>query len=527
LYLGFLVLAGRIVDLQIIRGEYYRVLSEGNRIRRVPIIAARGRMLARGGEVLVGNSMVKKRVIFDPEKGYKKVDDIKGAAEDEIIQEWVRDYLLGPDFAHVSGYLGEVNEDELGKIRAQCPDKGPRRLGSQVGRGGLEEEYDCNLRGLDGEELVEVDAQGKMVRVLGRKNPFPGEDLKATIHYGLQKKVAQVLSDKKGAVVVSDTNGEVLALYSSPSYDPNIFVKKDKTDKILNLLKDKGLPIFNRVIGGTYHPGSTFKPVVAVAALEEDKIDEEFVYEDKGEITVETPYGTFTYSNWYFTQYGGIEGKINLTRALARSTDTFFYKIGELVGVDKLFEWANEFGLSAKTGVDLPGEVSGLIPTPEWKLREKGERWFLGNTYHMSIGQGDIAVTPLAINTAIFTIASGGEFCSPSLVKKPECRRLAIDKGSVSLVKEGMVGACSSGGTGVPFFDFEEKSGVAIACKTGTAETEEEDITHAWFTAFGPADFPEIVVTVLIERGGEGSRVAGPIAREIFDYWFGVERDGR
>lgn len=378
---------------------------------------------------------------------------------------------------------------------------------------------------------------------MGRRDPIAGEDIRTSIHYGLQKMVAEVMNGERGsprgpatdgtlrgAIVATDIKGEVLALYSSPSYNPNIFIEK-KSGEIQKVLKSRDLPLFNRVIGGSFHPGSVFKPVVAIAALEEGEIDEGFTYEDTGQIIIETIYGTFSYTNWYFTQYGATEGKIDVKRAMARSTDTFFYKIGELVGIRKLNEWAHKFGLGELSQIDIPGEVVGLIPSPEWKEEVKGERWFLGNTYHLSIGQGDIALTPLGVNQAIAAIAANGVYCTPHLATsgvlgndklarrslgEGGCKDLGISKNTIKLVKEGMKGACSPGGTGFTFFDFE----IPTACKTGTAETIEEGKTHAWFVAFAPVDFPEIVATVLVEKGGEGSYVAGPIAREIFEYWF-------
>jgi penicillin-binding protein 2 len=253
---------------------------------------------------------------------------------------------------------------------------------------------------------------------------------------------------------------------------------------------------------------------VAIAALEEEEIDKDYLFEDTGVITVETPYGNFSYSNWYFNQYGGREGKIGVVRAIARSTDTFFYKLGEFVGIDKLVDWEKKFGLGEGTGVDIPGEIGGLVPSPEWKKEVIGELWFLGNTYHNSIGQGYLALTPIEVASITATL-SQGKLCEPQIAKDGDCKDLKLSKANLSLVKEGMVAACTSGGTGYTFFDFPLK----VACKTGTAETNEDGKTHAWFTLYAPADFPEIVTTVLVERGGEGSRVAGPIARKIMDYW--------
>ena len=540
LILGFLVLFGRLIDLQIIRGRYFKALAEENRIRRIPISAPRGRILARGGEILVDSKEVKMRLIFDETEGVRK-EEVKEGDSSELISEWVRNYPMGADFAHLSGYLGEVSEEELGKVTARCQEKGPLRIKNFVGRSGLEEAYDCSLSGYEGEELVEVDAMGRKVRILGKVKPRQGRDLKTTVDYGLQKKIAQSLEGKKGAVVVSDANGEIFGLFSSPSYDPNLFITKDNQNQISDLFQDVNLPLFNRVMGGVYHPGSTFKPIVAIAALEEEKIDKNFTFEDTGVITIKTLYGTFSYTNWFFNQYGGMEGKIGLERAIARSTDTFFYTLGEIIGVEKLGDWAHKFSLDEKTGIDIPGEVAGLVPGPAWKMRTKGERWFLGNTYHMSIGQGDIALTPLGVNAAIATIANGGEYCQPHLVSSSEledfqparnashsdaggCKNLGVEKENIDLVKEGMRQACSTGGTGFTFFDFKEKTGIDVGCKTGTAETENSD-PHAWFVAFAPLEDPQIIATILIENGGEGSRVAGPIAREIFDYWFKVSNE--
>jgi penicillin-binding protein 2 len=514
--LGIVFLFGRSVELQIIKGSYFRDLSEGNRIRRVPIIAPRGKILSRGGEVFVGNVKVEKKIVFDPVGGYTKVDDVTGALDDEKISEWKRDYILADKLAHVTGYLGEVGADEVGKIDPNCIEKGPFYPGDLIGRSGLEQQYNCLLAGIDGEELIEVDTAGKKVRTLGKKEPISGQEIKTTIDLNLQKKVSELMQDKKGAVVVSDTKGEILAFYSSPSFDPNDFVSKKNSKKVQEVLNDANMPMFDRVISGLYHPGSTFKPLVAIASLEEGAIDKDYTYRDTGQIVLNTLYGTYTYGNWYYSQYGAVEGKINLVRALARSTDTFFYTIGELVGVDNLVKWSRIFGLDSKTNIDLPGEVGGLIPTPQWKLEIKNEKWFLGNTYHMAIGQGDVAVTPIALNSYISAIASGGQLCSPRFVKEESCKNLGLNANNVELVKEGMSQACSTGGTGYPFFDSDPK----VGCKTGTAETNKKDVTHAWFTFFAPNNNPKVVATVFVEEGGEGSSVAGPIARDIFDYYF-------
>jgi penicillin-binding protein 2 len=520
LLLGLAILLGRLVELQIIKGEYFQALAEGNRTRRIPIIAPRGKILARGGEVLVGNIDVKKIVEFDAQNGVTKRPAVDGENTKDAISEPVRYYPLGGDFAHAGGYLGAVTNEEVGKVDPRCPQKGPRDSTSLVGRTGLEEQYNCLLRGVNGEEMVEVDTFGHKIRTLGTKRPIPGSDLHTTIDYGLQKKIAEIFSTEEGlpksrpgGVVVSDGQGQILGFYSSPTFDPGGNISK--------YLNDASLPLFDRIISGSYHPGSVFKIVTATGALEEGKITRDYTYNDPGIIRI----NDFSYANWLFTQHGKVEGEINVIRAIARSTDTFFYKVGELLGPENLAMWARRFGYGKPTGIDLPGEVPGLVPDPVWKKETKKENWFLGNTYHMAIGQGDVATTPLEVNMMTGVIANGGYLCRPHMLntgetKDQNCKKIDIKQNSLDIVRQGMVGACTSGGTAFPFFNFTPQ----IACKTGTAETQEHGKTHAWFTSFGPVNeedssMPTIVVTVLVEKGGEGSEVAAPIAQKIFHYW--------
>lgn len=515
----FLILFGRLVETQVIKGAYFLDLAEGNRIRRVSIAAKRGEIHARGGEILVDSREVKKKLVFTPEKGFTE-SDMSDSAPGQEIDEWQRDYTIGAKMAHLSGYLGAVGESEVGKVNPDCPDKGVYKSDSQVGRSGLEQQYECKLSGIPGEMLFEVDSRGRLVRELGTRPAKDGENIVTNIDFGLQEKVAEVMNGKPGAVVATDVKGEILALYSSPSFDPNLFVTKSDPNKITELFQNKDKPFFNRVIGGLFHPGSVYKPVVAIAALEDGAIDRNYTYDDTGQILVQTGQGDFSYKNWYFTQYGRTEGTINLSKALSRSTDTFFYKVGEILGVNKLVTWSNKFGLGAQTGIDLPGELAGLVPSPEWKKETKGENWFLGNTYHMSIGQGDLALTPLAVNMATVGVLTG-EKCSPKIVGESTCSDIGILKKNLDFVKEGMMGACSEGGTANVFFDFMPR----VACKTGTAQTGVNDKTHAWFTVIAPAESAEtesnqIILTVLVEEGGEGSQVAAPLAKDILSYWF-------
>ena len=523
LAIGFLLLVGKLFELQLVFGSKNRALAEGNRIKKEVIPAPRGIIYDRYDKELVRNVPIyrlKTEENCEDEEGcFKFISrdealNLEAQGElDGLRTDIGRDYLYREALAHVLGYLGEATKEEV--------ELGKYQMGDLVGRMGVEEKYDRLLRGQDGGLIYEVDAYGNKIREIGRFEPIPGNDLYLLIDAELSKKTYAALEGKPGAVVVSKVeNNEILALVSSPSFDPNLLSRTENKDeksqeKIKDLFKDPLKPFFNRAITGVYPPGSTFKIVTATAGIEEGKVDEDTIYNDTGQIQI----GEYVYRNWYFTQYGKTEGEIDLIMAIKRSTDTFFYKIGEWVGATRLSEWAYAFGLGKKTGIKIPGEVAGFVPTPKEKQRLKGERWFLGNTYHYAIGQGDLLTTPLQINNLTNVIASGGELCNPSLLEDEEvnCQSLRLKDLSLKLVKEGMKEACSSKGTAFPFFEFKPQ----VACKTGTAEFgDPEGETHAWLTAFAPFDKPDIVATALIEKGGEGSDVAAPVVKEIMNYYF-------
>lgn len=508
--LGFLLLFGRLFQLQMVQGSRNRELAEGNRIQVEVIPAPRGIIFDRAGRPLVRNVPVFRRQVeagvFE-EISREEALSLEAAGQGyQVLEEIVREYVAGPALAHVLGYLGEATPEEVAS---------GYRLGALVGRSGIEAAFDKRLRGVDGGRLIEVDTFGKEVREIGKKEPVSGQNLTTTLDLELSRMAYQALSGRPGVVVAQEAQtGQVIALVSSPAFDPNKFSFGISRDELAALMADETNPFLNRAIGGAYPPGSTFKIVTAAAGLEEGKIDEDFTYDDPGVITI----GRFSYANWYFSQYGRLEGVVDLVRAIKRSTDTFFYQVGEMVGAQALAFWGHQFGLGEISGIDIGGEVAGLVPTPEWKERVTGERWFLGNTYHFSIGQGDIALTPLQVNAMAGVIAAGGKLCQPRVVKtSPQCRQLDLAPETLRLITEGMSEACSPGGTAFPLFGFSPQA----ACKTGTAEFgDPEDRTHAWLTAFAPAESPEIVVTALVEGGGEGSAVAAPVVREVLDFWF-------
>ncbi len=487
LFLSFGIIFVTVIKLNIIKGPYYRNLALNNRVTKIILPAKRGEIIDRKGRKIAENI------------------DFNG--------EMKRFYVYGASMSNVTGYLGKVNEDELknGKCGQQLGNL------SVVGRAGIEKEMDCDLLGSDGYRLVEVDAVGNSNRDLGQLDPVPGKEVALSIDAFWQDKIYKMLENKKAVVIMSEPKtGKIITLVSSPNYDANDFNYSYDKETVRTYLEDTvNLPMLNRTIAAKYHPGSVFKPVEALGALEEGVISRETLIQDTGVIKI----GDYAYNNWLWTKRGTTDGMVNVVKALKRSNDIFFYKLGEAMGVDRIKNWAERFGFGQVTGIELPGEVAGLIPDDGWKRKNLGERWYLGDTYHLSIGQGYLTVTPLQINQMTNIIASKGQKCQMSLLKnKPvKCTEIQAKEENWMAVIEGMREACDSGGTAWPLFNFKTE----IACKTGTAELGDgTNDTHAWLTAFAPADNPEISITVLVERGGEGSDVAAPIVGDILKEWF-------
>lgn len=475
----FSILFVRLFQLSITKGGYYRILSEQNRVKEVPIEAPRGSIFDRKGFMVAKNTL-SKRLYQSPEA-----------------------------IAHLVGYRQIASADDL--KNDSCSQK--LTLGDKVGKKGVEKIYDCQLRGIPGKKIIEINASGQYLKTIDIIKPVPGNDIQLAFDFELQKKIYQLIEGKKAAVIVtSPKTGEIISLVSSPSFNNQSFENGDQNTN--QYLENKDKPLFNRVTEGTYPPGSLFKIIVATAALEEKIITEKTEIEDKGSITA----GPIKFSNWYFLQYGKTDGMVNITKAIQRSNDIFFYTVGEKTGVEKIKKWAEIYGLGKDINFGFD-EAEGLIPSPFWKQETLKESWYLGDTYNFSIGQGYILTTPLQMALVNTTIANNGYYCQPKLLKNdpPNCKKLPISQTTLNLIREGMKKACSPGGTGWPLFDFKPQT----ACKTGTAESHAKtDPPHAWISVFAPFDSPQIAITILIEEGGQGSDVAGPIAKEILKAYF-------
>jgi penicillin-binding protein 2 len=564
--IGGFILVAKLFQLQIVNGEEYRALSDSNRIRTEIIHAPRGVIFDRNGVPLVQNEPGFRKVVKCSDEEKEKLsrtecseiiprdEALSLIAEGKKVEvDTQRVYLLKDSMSHVLGYIGQISKDELETVEFE------NYNGLDwVGKTGIEREYEHILKGTDGQELSEVDATGKKIRSLGTTDPVPGRDVTLSIDAELQKAAYEASGNmKRGTVIVSSPKGEILAMVSRPSFDPNLFTR-DRTYKVASdsayrntgdiLTDTKTEPLLNRAIGGVYPPGSTFKIVTSAAGLNDGTIDENYRVKDTGILRV----GEFSFANWYFTNNGKTDGEVNVVRGLSRSNDIFFYKLAEKVGVDKLSGIAEKMGLGEKTGIDIGGEVSGLVPNPKWKEARIGESWYLGDTYHYGIGQGYLLTTPLQVNMFTQIVANGGSLYIPRLLKSNSqelrAKNILNDK-SINLIRQGMIDSCTPKiGVAWPLFNFkvqssklkvdgknilevkeasgsakpEELREIVVACKTGTAQFGGEDtLPHAWITLFAPAYDPEIIVTVLDEESGEGSNEAAPIARKVLEAWFG------
>ena len=566
------VLIGRAAYLQIYQGEYYAGLADGNRIRIVPSMAPRGTFYDRNGELLVTNrpgfsvsllpltapisddvidrlsdllkvptDEIKTKIAghsgFNPIRIKTDVTpDIVSIIEEQKSQypgvvievTPIRDYILKQEVAHTLGYVSEINDTELEKMK----DEG-YKSGDIIGKFGLEKVYDKELRGENGGQQVEVDVSGKPVQILGRKEPVPGDDLELTIDINLQQaaekavdeQLTQIGAHAAAAVVMNPQTGEILAMVSRPAFDPNLFAHGISSKDWNQLNNNPYHPMDNKTITGEYPPGSTFKIVTGTAALTEGVVTPDEQIFDSGHHWI-IPKGNAD---------GEALGWLNFRTALAHSDNVYFYEMGNRLGIDRLEKYARMFGLGAKTGIDLPYEATGLVANRRYKEKnfDDGE-WYLSETFDAAIGQGFNLVTPLQAAMVMGEIAADGKRYKPHVVNRiiapdgsvvkdfqPELlSQLDVPEEDIKLVQDGLHDVTKYGTAASSFRGFT----VDIAGKTGTAENS-QGRDHGWFVAYGPFDNPNIVVAVIVENGGYGSQSAVPIGRKILEAAFGLNQD--
>lgn len=447
-----------------------------------------------------------------------------------LYQSYVRKYDTKDvqSISHVLGYTGRISEKELSERGEEY------NLNDTLGKEGIELTYEADLRGLYGQRQIEVDALGTEKGIIAEDQAQDGKNIILSIDAELQKKTEEVMrhwmeggQKKRGTVIITKPQtGEVLTLVSLPAYDNNAFAKGISSSTYAELLRDPDHPLFNRAVYGEYPSGSTIKPVVASAGLQEGVITETSVVRSTGGIWV---------GKWYFPDWkAGGHGVTNVVKALAESVNTFFYAVGggyaDIAGLgpDRLVSYFRKFGLGERTGIDVANERNGFIPSPEWKQKTKNEQWFIGDTYHIAIGQGDVLVTPLQVNQFTCYFANGGSSYRPHVVKSTidnsgkeipiesvVYKKNIIDTKNVDIVRAGMRQTVLAGSarrlSTLP---------VSAAGKTGTAQWHPDKEPHAWFTGWAPYEDPQVAITVLVEEGVEGSRIATPIATDILQWYF-------
>lgn len=561
--IAVIVICGRSFYLQVAKGSEFRERAEHNRIQQIVEEAPRGILYDRNGIQLVSNvsstDLIVDPVLLPPEEDESFLiehlllylselspEDAKNAIHESrqrqqpirlkrdldheavlLIQEHaeelqgvrlasslVRDYQDGHTFAHIVGYTGLVTQNDINEDSDLL-------FIDKIGKRGIEKEYDASLRGTHGITYQEINASGRTQTSLGTSTPIPGEDIYLTLDSELQKFIYSLFAERdskeqdvpvQGSVIVMDPyTGEVLAAVSYPSFDPNVF-SLPKLNSSTNYFTDANRPLLNRFADGTYPSGSTIKPFLAAAALEEHIITPETTIFSSGGISV----GPWSFPDW---KAGG-HGSTNVTKAIAESVNTFFYAISggyeeqQGLGLERAVDYLQKFGWGEVTGVDLPSEASGFLPSEEWKEEIKGEPWYIGDTYHLGIGQGDVLVTPLQLATSTAGLANGAVMYSPHFVAAHYSPQpLPVSAVNVQTVQAGMRQAVTDG-SALALSTLP----IPLAGKTGTAQLGGIDETHAWFTSFGPYGDPKFSVTVLLERGGEGDRDAVPFAKEVWQW---------
>jgi len=585
---GFALLGSRLAWLQIWKHEELSTQAEANRIAVVPIVPNRGLILDRNGIVLASNfsaytleitpSKLKADVdlVIDQladvvdiqlrdRKRYKRLLEesksfeslpVRTKLTDEEVARFMaqrfrfpgvdvrarlfRHYPLGETGAHLIGYIGRINQAEKKQIEEWDDDRQANYKGTEyIGKLGLEQAYEDDLHGVTGFEEVETSAGGRAVRRLDSHGATPGNTLRLSVDIKLQALVEEMFGERRGALVAIDPrSGEVLALVSKPTFDPNLFVDGIDADSWRDLNESIEKPLLNRALRGTYPPGSTFKPFMAMAALNTGKRSPNTVINDTG---------SFQFGNHLFRSHGdkGL-GPVDMTRSIVKSSNVYYYSLANELGVDLMYEQLLPFGFGRKTGIDIDGELTGLLPSTEWKRkaykRPEMQKWYAGETISLGIGQGYNNFTALQLAYATATLASGGQRFKPRLVREiedvvtRERKRVAFDaveplpfkREHVELVTRAMYGVTQEGTSVRSFIGAKYKTGG----KTGTAQAvsikanekynaaklEEHQRDHSLYIAFAPLETPTVALGVVIENAGFGSDAAAPVARRVFDY---------
>ncbi|HLF50580.1 MAG TPA: penicillin-binding protein 2 [Methylomirabilota bacterium] len=563
---GFVGLLGQLWYLQVLEGGRLQELSEKNRIRIRPVVAPRGILFDRNGLALVDNrpaftlSLIPRemedrdtvlarlsvllkiplaelegsldRVPVDPMRVVRvrrglsleevtKVEERKLELPGVLVEvEPQRVYPTSTFAAHLLGFVREVSDEQM--------KQGRYRRGDMIGQSGLERVLDEYLRGRDGGERIEVDALGRPVQVMKREEPYPGAQVVTTVDRRIQEAAERAMAGRAGAVIVMDPrNGDVLAMTSSPAFPLDRFTGNLDREEWLRVVRDPMTPLMNRALQSQYAPGSLFKVIVTAAGLQEGSLTPM----DRTYCNGEYRLGAWTFKDW---RAGG-HGHVDLRSALVQSCNIFFYQAGLKVGPEAIARYARSFGLGAPSGIDLGSEKPGLVPFVEWRRHRSGRGWQSGDTINMSIGQGPLLVTPLQVARMMAAVANGGILWKPRLVQRVELAdgslaysasskmtgRVDLSPVVWSFLRHALSGAVNEGGTGAA----ARIPGVEIAGKTGTAQSVAKSDSakgqdHAWFASFAPAEDPEYVVVVLVERGGRGGQVAAPIARQIYQAIF-------
>lgn len=556
----FLFLISGFWQLQVQNPEYYSEAAERNRIKSTPMLAPRGKILDRDGRAIVDNKssyslllnrdlikwehlpaiaealgldyadlssairrmksqpqiIIKDQLSRDEIAWIESHRDASAYPEMQLIRSWRRQYPQNGFAAHVVGYVGEVSETEL-----DTPQFSDYQQGDIIGQAGLEKQYDKELRGVDGQQRVLVDNFGREREMLMSQEAEAGKDLKTTLDLDLQAVAELSMADKHGAVVALDPRtGDVLAMVSAPSYDPNKFTGRISRKDWNAITNDPLKPLLNRATQAEFAPGSTFKPIVAMAGLEAGVIDERTIFHCAGG---ESFYGTFR-GCWKHTGHGDI----SLHNAIRESCDVYFYNVGNRLGIDRLAEYAEMAGFGHKTGIDLPNERESIMPSTKWKLRTTRQKWFAGETISVAIGQGQVTVSPLQLAAAIGGVAVGGNWYQPHLKKWDAPKLLRgghVNQAHIQDVISGMSGVVNEGGTG----RFAALPGINVCGKTGTAQiislqaqrggVAQNLKDNAWFVGFAPQEAPEIVVVALFENGEHGDK-ASWIVRDVLKAYF-------